>query len=421
MNNRRNTIKVDKEFSGLVPKLTDAEYEQLKKNIVRDGCREPLSLWKGRLLDGHYRYSICRKHTIKFKMVNVKLSSRDEAKIWIINNHLGRRNLTAFQRIELVAHLEPLYAAKAKERQLKGVKDDLRENLPEGGRARDAMAKLAGVSGRTYSRGKEILEKASEEDKAGLRRGETTINKVCSGIRKRVRKEAAIRVEDAKYNPKLFVGSDTKLISGDYLEVMKTLEDASVDLILTDPPYNQDGALLYGPMYEQAHRLLKDGGMCIVYASDYWLDIVFPPALKYLQYFYLFHSINKKGKASIHPKKIFAGAKSIFAFSKGKPKKLTWISNVLDFARKEKTHRDDNWEQIVEDAAYFIKAYSNKNDTILDPFCGSGTTGVACKELGRNFIGIDIDPKYIEIAKQRIDGTPVGNPPKDIIKVKDEE
>jgi site-specific DNA-methyltransferase (adenine-specific) len=54
-----------------------------------------------------------------------------------------------------------------------------------------------------------------------------------------------------------------------------------------------------------------------------------------------------------------------------------------------------------------INDFSKAGDTILDPFMGSGTTGVACKELGRNFIGIEIEPKYFEIAKRRIDNTQV--------------
>ena len=422
MKNKRNTVKIDKELSGLVPKLSEGEYKQLEANIIKEGCRDPLVLWQSILLDGHNRYEICQKNNIKFETVKINLDSRDDAKIWIIQNQLGRRNLTSYQRGELVLGLEPLYAKKAKERQVKGVKEDLKENLPEGGQTRDAMSKLIGVSPRTYDKIKKIKEKASEEDQEDLRKGKTTINKVYSGIRRKgARKESAIRIGGAESNSKPFGKSDTNLILGNCLEVMKTLKDTSVDLIVTDPPYGKDGALLYEPMYEQAARLLKDGGMCVMYASDYWFDIVFPPALKYLDYFYLFHSINRVGKTSIHPRQIFAGAKSIMAFSKGKPKKLTWVSNVLDFGRKEKSHRDDNWEQIVEDAAYFIKAYSDENDTVLDPFCGSGTTGVACKELGRNFIGIDIESEQIEVAKQRIDGTPVGNVPEALIKVKDEK
>jgi len=114
MNNKQGAVKTDKEFSGLVPKLADEEYKQLEANIIKEGCRDPLVLWKGILLDGHNRYEICQKNNIKFETVEIKLDSRDGAKIWIIQNQLGRRNLTPYQRGELVLGLEPLYAKHAK-------------------------------------------------------------------------------------------------------------------------------------------------------------------------------------------------------------------------------------------------------------------------------------------------------------------
>jgi site-specific DNA-methyltransferase (adenine-specific) len=63
----------------------------------------------------------------------------------------------------------------------------------------------------------------------------------------------------------------------------------------------------------------------------------------------------------------------------------------------------------LEMTKYLIKILTNEGDTVLDPFMGSGTTGVACKELGRNFIGIEKEKKYFDIAKNRIDSTTVNN------------
>lgn len=400
-------IKIDEEFSRIAPKLTEEEDRQLEENLLRDGCREPLSLWGDILVDGHIRYRKCKKHGIEFGTVNIQLNSRDEAREWIVNNQLGRRNLPDFQRAELVMPLEPFYAEKARERQLKGVKGDLKANLPEGGQTRDVMAKKAGVTPRTYSKAKEISVKASEKQKDDLRKGKITIHKVYSKLQKEeARKAEYIRLKNApQHESKLKID----LVLGNCIDVMKTMAANSIGLCVTDPPYLEQYVYLYALMYDQLARLLIPGGMLVVYASDYWFDLTYTPALKHFKHFYNFHSINLPACARIRTKKIYAGAKTIMVFSKGEPKKTGWVNNVLNFSKKSKSHRDDAWEQPVEDALMFIDKYSNKGDTVLDPFLGSGTVGVAARGLGRNFTGIEISEKELEMANLRINTTKDGS------------
>ena len=114
----RPEIKIDREFQALIPALSTEERQQLEQNLLRDGCRDPLVVWRdGRetLLDGHNRYEICMRRGLAFQVKPVEIESRDDAKIWIINNQFGRRNITPYQRAELALKLEPLYAARAKD------------------------------------------------------------------------------------------------------------------------------------------------------------------------------------------------------------------------------------------------------------------------------------------------------------------
>ena len=90
-------IQIDPEFQSLVPALTQEEYKQLEDNLLQDGCREPISLWEGIILDGHHRYEICMKHGLPFTTRTLPLRDRDEAIIWICSNQMGRRNLTEEQ------------------------------------------------------------------------------------------------------------------------------------------------------------------------------------------------------------------------------------------------------------------------------------------------------------------------------------
>lgn len=82
------------EFKKLIPPLAIEEFNQLEKNIIADGCRDPLLTWNGILIDGHNRYEICTKHGLKFIVVEKDFVDSSAAKLWMIDNQNGRRNLT---------------------------------------------------------------------------------------------------------------------------------------------------------------------------------------------------------------------------------------------------------------------------------------------------------------------------------------
>ena len=89
-------VIIDPEFKKLIPPLSKEERSQLEENILAEGCRDPLTVWKGHniLLDGHNRYEICDQYGIEFFISEIELSDRAVAQNWIIRNQLGRRNLT---------------------------------------------------------------------------------------------------------------------------------------------------------------------------------------------------------------------------------------------------------------------------------------------------------------------------------------
>lgn len=97
-----DSIQIDPEFQKLVPPLTAEEFKQLEKNILQDGCRDPISVWNNLILDGHNRFEICRKHGLSYQTRTIVLHDRDEAIAWICSNQMGRRNLTEEQRHYLI-------------------------------------------------------------------------------------------------------------------------------------------------------------------------------------------------------------------------------------------------------------------------------------------------------------------------------
>ena len=90
-------IIIDDEFRFLLPTLENKVYVELEEDIIQNGCRDALVLWNGILIDGYNRYSICFKHNIPFKTVDMEFSSREDVLIWIIKNQIMRRNLTPIQ------------------------------------------------------------------------------------------------------------------------------------------------------------------------------------------------------------------------------------------------------------------------------------------------------------------------------------
>lgn len=102
------SLTIDPEFQAIIPSLTPDEYNRLQASIIKDGCLSPLVAWGDIILDGHNRYEICRANKRGFSLHRLKFSDRDDAKRWIINNQMGRRNLDASQRAMLAGQLAKL-------------------------------------------------------------------------------------------------------------------------------------------------------------------------------------------------------------------------------------------------------------------------------------------------------------------------
>ena len=113
-------LNIDKGFKDLIRPLTRQEYLQLEENILADGCRDPIAVWKGYIVDGHNRYEICRKHRIPFRTTEMSFSSREEAIMWICKNQLGRRNISDETRRYLIGIQYESEKLIAKKRNKKG-------------------------------------------------------------------------------------------------------------------------------------------------------------------------------------------------------------------------------------------------------------------------------------------------------------
>lgn len=236
---------------------------------------------------------------------------------------------------------------------------------------------------------------------------------------------------------------------GDCLEVMKSIPDKSIDAIICDLPYGTtackwDTVIPFEPLWKEYKRIIKDNGAIVLTASQPFTSALVMSNPKWFKYEWIWEKNAGSNFASVkfQPMKehenvlIFSNGKTIYNQQKEKRSQsgLDRVkSSPMTFNRKnnedvygglfvgnvikknmdelrcprsiQKFNRERGFHPTQKPVAlmeYFIKTYTNEGDTVLDNCMGSGTTGLACKNLGRKFIGIEQDAKYFEIAKNRI-------------------
>lgn len=236
-----------------------------------------------------------------------------------------------------------------------------------------------------------------------------------------------------------------ELYRGDCLDVMKDIPDGSVDLILTDPPYGTtackwDSIIPLEPMWEQLKRVIKPNGAIVMTAAQPFTTILISSNMKMFKYNLIWNKNTCTGfmQAKTKPLKSYEDvvvfgnfklaaqhfngtynaqgieSRGLITYSNkrkndhitGSRKENTAEANkgypkdVLKFNSEAKTvHPTQKPVALME---YLIKTYTNEGETVLDFTMGSGTTGVACANTGRKFIGIELDRDYYHIARKRI-------------------
>ena len=209
--NYMQELQIKEEFKSLIPKLTAEEYEGLEKSIIQEGCRDKIVTWNSHIIDGHNRYAICKKHNIAFGVLEKdNFETETDVKLWMIENQFNRRNLPIETRMKLAYRLKEIEAEKARDRQ--GTRTDLIENnnnisLPVGlseeskGKTLEKLAQKAGVSRATAEQYDAIQRKGTEEQKAQVDAGESSIKKVYTQIQRaeRLKKNQATEWPKGKY------------------------------------------------------------------------------------------------------------------------------------------------------------------------------------------------------------------------------
>jgi len=243
------------------------------------------------------------------------------------------------------------------------------------------------------------------------------------------------------------------LINGDCLELMKKIPDCSVDAIITDPPYGTtackwDSVIDFKLMWEQLNRIIKPNGTIVLFGSEPFSSALRMSNIKNYKYDWKWNRMQGSGFLN-SKKKPLTSYEDIIIFNNTKLGKHTYnpqlekkdILKIRPIGNRKpqnkSTYGDHNGQlskeydntksypkDIINSSSkqkecnsinrvhptqkpvllmeYLIKTYTNENETVLDFTMGSGSTGVACVNTNRNFIGIEMDDNYFKIAEERI-------------------
>lgn len=190
-------LTVDKEFEDLLPVLTPEESEKLENSILQYGMLDPIKIWQESstgewiIIDGHNRYNILKKNDIQWRYwqdykIMGELVTREDVKQWMLDQQLGRRNLTETERYEIVQRFKSIFEKKAKDNQSFGGKG--LTNLSKVN-TRKEMAKATGVSEGTYQKLDKVMQSDNEEVKQKVRAKEISIDKAYQEMKSPIPKE----------------------------------------------------------------------------------------------------------------------------------------------------------------------------------------------------------------------------------------
>jgi len=270
---------------------------------------------------------------------------------------------------------------------------------PSGGKKE--TLKQAGLSTSVANRCEKVAEIDESEFEAVIREAKdkgkpityADVEKKVSANRKAAKKEEkkeAKKVIDGEVGNYRLINSDFRKIS------------VSADCIITDPPYPKEYIHIYEDLAKFAKESLRQGGLLIVMTGQSYLPEILSSMAKHIDYLWTAAYLTPGGQSvQVFPRKVNTFWKPLLIFSNGEYRG-DWFGDVCKSKVNDNDKTHHHWGQSESGMADIVERFSYPKETILDPFCGAGTTGVVATQLNRNFIGIDIDKPCIEKSTERL-------------------
>ena len=404
----------------LFPLLAEAELEDLARDIKAHGQLLPIITWHDLVVDGRNRNAACELAGKEPRFEARNFKDDNEVVQFIVSANLKRRHLNASQRAAIGARLATLPAhrpgkggkfaglsqkesaqllnvgersVRSARRVLASGDDSLVSAVDAGKVAISIAAQLARLPKKEQavllaSADRGVLLKAARELKAADR------------VQRRREKEERSLARLKKSHP--LNGKSYKLIHADVLDALPQIEPASVDLILTDLPYANQFLDCYDKLGEFARAVLKPTGLLLAMTGQAHLPEVLRRLCQHgLIYHWTLAYVMPARFPLVFGRKVSTNWKPVFMFTPNGHYTGESFPDLVT-ARDRPDKRFHIWQQSEDGMRQLIERYTAPGEMVVDPFCGSGTTGVAAVRLGRLFIGVDSDASAIATSAERL-------------------
>jgi ParB-like chromosome segregation protein Spo0J len=398
----------------LLPPMADDQFAALKADIAERGVLVAVEVDQdGQVLDGHHRLRAWEE--LRAEGVRVPPYTRvvrhlqtEEAKLsHALRLNLSRRHLNRSERAEVVAELSRRGMSQRRIAVLLGVGRATVARDLEGGPF-EPPAVVEGKDGKHY-RGRPkrppTIVAHSDRDEARARQALTSLGLEAPNRPIELRRaEARVRERRLRSNP------DTSPASGDGPGWSITradiasfeIPDQTVDLVLTDPPYQASSLSAFSELGAFCARALRPGRLLVCYAGKFGLPEEIARLSEQLVYVWAGAIFQPGRHVSIHAHQIRAAYRQVLFFSAGPYQPRSWVQDTILSGRLPSKDLHP-WQQALEPASRLVASCSAPGELVCDPFLGSGTTAVAAVRAGRRFVGCDVDARAVNSATERLD------------------
>ena len=409
--------------AGSFPMMSGQRFAELRVDIKANGLMRPIMLCDGMVLDGRNRYKACIELGIEAK---TEVFDGDPwSYVWSLNGE--RRDLVDEQRYLIWKHCsgkseswkakKEKIKEKANEARSEATKEQHERSNPRAGESSGSSTECATTKKQTP--GQDAKAEASKTNRGAVARGDALATKrpdLAEQVRKGEMKAAEAhrqmkrQEKEEERTAAILAAKKTvrsgeknyKLIESDIIGLREYIKKDSIDSIVTDPPYKKEYLGTYDALAEFAEYALIPGGSLFVMIGQSYLPEIISQLCCTLQYRWIMAYLTPGGQAvQIWKQKVNTFWKPVLWFTKGDPVECPWKGDVVKSSTNDK--RFHQWGQSESGMADLIERCTKPGETILDPFCGAGTTGVSAVRAGRKFIGSDIDAAALKISADRLE------------------